>query len=584
MIATNKKLTILMILMTWTNLIIAQETNNMDAEKSRACWREKLSSDFMIWKKNPWKPLQSGQFPEQNAQECKTLIFDMAQNEYKSASFVVSNLSDKNIDIKIGQAGDDLPLTIRECYYVKGSAEVKKINDALPLFQSLAIPRQESREIWLTLSTRDLAPKTYHRALSVKSGAGQSKIVGITVRVHPISLPSNPNDLPMRTLVYDYVNNTYLNRGRRALAQEAKADLMSHYVNVACIHPDSLPWPKDKNNIKGSMDFSNLDQVLDFWMTDKKIPYLYFYAGLFESRFGETYMDETWKNNFSTWLLQFCDHLNGKGISHENFCVNFMDETTAQKHQTLLSFVKTVNPRIQTFANLTTTSTREEIENISPNLDIFSPLIYAFLPRSNDLDLIKKKARHFWIYANPLSRYPKIDCPYKWYRLIPWHAYAAKAVGCGFWCYLSGSSEKGYLPWEEDTGKRGFLPQSPRTKKISWNVVYPLNEAPADVCKMENIIPSKRWEAWREGITDIMYFDLLEKEIAKAKASGVSEKAIEQAQNALLDWPKKVLADAAQDRGPSTRLANPSLADEAREEIQNLILTLKLSAKKQANP
>ena len=62
-----------------------------------------------------------------------------------------------------------------------------------------------------------------------------------------------------------------------------------------------------------------------------------------------------------------------------------------------------------------------------------------------------------------------------------------RPTGCGFWCYSENQSKSRNL-WQHSG--------------LDYNVIYTREGAPDNVSRAEAIIPSRRWEAWREGIED----------------------------------------------------------------------------------
>jgi hypothetical protein len=72
------------------------------------------------------------------------------------------------------------------------------------------------------------------------------------------------------------------------------------------------------------------------------------------------------------------------------------------------------------------------------------------------------------------------------------------------------------------------------------------------------MVPTKRFEAWREGLEDIAYMDALSKEIAAAKAKGLNVSAAQ----SILDARESVMAGKDQGVLDEWRLAAGRLIDE----------------------
>ena len=122
----------------------------------------------------------------------------------------------------------------------------------------------------------------------------------------------------------------------------------------------------------------------------------------------------------------------------------------------------------------------------------------------------------------------KAKDPYSYFRLMPWRAFKRGQTGAGFWIYYYGLSFKpGAVPWDDTLRPRGFS-----------GVVYgkPGSPVPTDG---ENIIPSRRWEAWREGVEDYQY--LYEVQKAIDRISTENPRKAKQAQELLNNTADYVL-------------------------------------------
>ena len=152
-------------------------------------------------------------------------------------------------------------------------------------------------------------------------------------------------------------------------------------------------------------------------------------------------------------------------------------------------------------------------------------------------------------YGNPVWMYEalapaKSFSPYQYYRLMPWKAFKLGLTGVGFWTY---ANHYKISSWD-DTG----IP------KGHYNVVYKEYNSPVNTLG-EKLIPSRRWEAFREGIEDYQYLFELKKAIALNMTTNP-----EKAKKAKLMLKQQV----------DNVLQNPGDSDivyHARKEIQNAL-------------
>jgi hypothetical protein len=135
------------------------------------------------------------------------------------------------------------------------------------------------------------------------------------------------------------------------------------------------------------------------------------------------------------------------------------------------AWVKETIPSIKLYATLgEATQKSKGWERIFPYLDIAQAFSYDMLKNRN---MLKGQA---WIYSsNGISRSLS---PYSYYRMSSWKAFLRGYTGVGFWAYADIGENSS--AWE--VNDRDFA------------VIYE--------GKGDNIISSRRWEAWRMGIED----------------------------------------------------------------------------------
>ncbi|MCH8926991.1 MAG: DUF4091 domain-containing protein, partial [Proteobacteria bacterium] len=110
--------------------------------------------------------------------------------------------------------------------------------------------------------------------------------------------------------------------------------------------------------------------------------------------------------------------------------------------------------------------------------------------RDELLEFMATWGRWGWVYdANSL---PARD-PHRWYRLLHWDAWNWGLEAGGKWVYLHSTVTRDVWSDYDST---------------VWGMAYPGVDAP---------IPSKRWEAWRDGIED---YELMQQLAQAAEATG----------------------------------------------------------------
>ncbi|MDD5697969.1 MAG: hypothetical protein PHH77_05075 [Victivallaceae bacterium] len=462
---------------------------------------------------------------------------------------------------EVKAAAENSPVTIRECYPVK-LKDGKCINDALPILETLKIPPFESREVWISVDSRNLTAGTHETELSIKSKEIDYE-VKLELEVYPVKLPDCDKNFPLYTFVFDYLETPWPNRRLSPeLKKAAIEDLRKHYITVPYLGVSSIPWPAFDKNGDMNIDFSSCDEAIELW---KKEPckmlawYWHFYLPRENKpgesntvHFGKNFMSTEWKKRFSAWLPEFIAHLKEKGLTYDDFYFHVFDETTGDDLKETAKLIKQIDPKVKLFTSVLNAKKAEriqEIQNLTPVIDIFCPAFH-FVNAKDVFNLMRKKNGILWAYYNPPVIEYRATNPYIYYRLPFWHTWKNMLQGCGIWTYWVAP----HISWN-----------SSNSGKISYDLVYSGSHAPPGVSKKELIIPSKRWEAWREGVEDYLYLDILDRLTKQAEAAGVAAKTVRAAQVLIAEEVKKVTENSA----------GRELADHARRELLEKILELR---------
>ncbi len=154
----------------------------------------------------------------------------------------------------------------------------------------------------------------------------------------------------------------------------------------------------------------------------------------------------------------------------------------------------------------------------------------------------------WWTYANPPLYMPSKASPYHYYRLPVWRTWREGMTGFSIWTFKGGR-------WN-NTGKGP-----------NWGMVYQsdTDDCPPQVSRQELVVPSKRWEACREGVEDYVYLHMLRSAISDS-ALPDDASALTDAKHMLAYWTDEVI-----DRADS---GDAQLADTAKAQIIDAIITL----------
>jgi len=438
----------------------------------------------------------------------------MWQNEYESAAFNIVSCSDEPLKMAVtisslkGPSGQTIDsnktFTVRRAVYVKGS-EIGSIADALVLQNEhpFTLDPGEVTQIWLTIFNPTLAPGGYKSTISVSATTERGE--KLPQENIPISIKVDKNKFPNKVAL-NTCNWAYY---EVASASEMAEDLRSHHINVYVIPAQDLPFPRFSSDAPGIIrepNYARLDTVLgrhkyadtfliglNFSIAEKDF-----------GRFGDVeWMTPAWKEVFTSWLKELVGHLKNRGIGYDRFVLYPFDETIADDYYELAKLVKDTDPKIRLYANSFGKGPKEFMR-FRKLIDVWC-LQDSHCTRYPDwFETIKGFGKELWTYE--CLRPMKAKEPYSYYRLLPWRAFNRGQTGAGFWTYYYGLGYKpGAVPWNDTLRPHGFS-----------GVVYGAKASPVAELR-ESIVPSRRWEAWREGVEDYQYLFELQRAIKKIK-------------------------------------------------------------------
>ncbi len=483
------------------------------AKQKARIYHDKYKKPFVCLPANPMEIVfEKEVYLHDSANE---INIQMWRNENESAAFNIINCSEQTIEMNIsispligsnGQIIDsDKVFAIRRAKYVMAS-QAGSIADALILTgeNSFKIEPGQLIQIWLTIHNAELTAGDYEAKIAV-SGISQIETISINLKVYKNRLTDKS---ALNTCVWDYY--------QAASEQEIAKDLRSHYVNVCVIPAQKLPFLRfssDKPGVTRKPDYSKLDEAIKLRQ----------YAGTFllgmsfsitqkdYGRFGDIkWMSKEWKEVFSSWLEHLVSHLKELGIGYDKFALYPFDESIGDDYYELAQLIKSVDPKIRLYAN-SFGKGPDEFLRFRELIDIWCLQDSHIVKHPDWFEKIKSFSKQMWTYEcfEPM----KAQKPYSYYRLLPWRAFQRNQSGAGFWIYYYGLGyDPGAVPWNDTLRPHGFS-----------GVVYGTKTEKA-MGYSESIIPSRRWEAWREGVEDYQYLYELQQTINKIKVKD-AEKA-----------------------------------------------------------
>ncbi|MGD1041790.1 MAG: hypothetical protein ABR913_01865 [Sedimentisphaerales bacterium] len=461
-------------------------------------------SDFIVSAANPMKPLLSS---DTILEPAKTSIELSAwQGEYESAAVNIINCSENKISARAaieavklnGTVASEAEkcFTLRRAVYVKAK-QVGGTADALVLQgnNEFTIEPGETSQLWFTYFNPTLKAGKYNSnlAITAMTNDGNSlptQNININLTVEPIVFDQN---IALNT--YNWAYPTICSVTEKYLSETA-FDLQSHRTNVMVIPSNLLSFSKH-----GSDGFPELNNYFNnFGFARTYLFFLAFNNTSVRDMFG-SFMSIEWQTNFTQWLKNLTAYLKNRGIDYAGFAIYPYDETLGDDFLKVAKLIKAIDPKIRIFANNMGSGTAE-LNSFKNLIDIWCPAVETCQEHPDWLKYLQKFGKPIWTYSGLAPA--KAISPSEFYRMLPWLAFKRKQAGAGFWVYTDQGQTN---PWDELMKPMGY-----------YGVIYSSTGSPVPTSG-ENIIPSRRWEAWREGVEDYQYLYEAQVRINRLKTS-----------------------------------------------------------------
>lgn len=446
---------------------------------------------------------------------------DAFQGEFEDAALTLMNIAPTAIDVRCtfaepanGQAQKPEPelasrVTLRRALPV-GTSLHNTVIDALPEMdrsRTLTLPPGEPRQLWLTIDTRGLTAGTHELILHIGTLTEPFALQRIPLRVNiwPIELPQD---------VYDRIN--WCGFGPD-MSDQAVRDACDHHISV--IYGPPLPQvPVDEaGNPAGDVDWASFDKALE------RVPR--HFRMLFSSPPARIWPNAAPAEDapghiagLRTAINAMAQHLQQQGFQWDQWAFYPVDEpwntgfTLIPYLRKFCQAVKKAEPRALIYTDPTGLFRIEYLEEFKNLIDIWQPEINSLKRDPALAQWFRDNAKTFWAYEAPGCA--KDLLPLGHYRAQAWLGWKLGITGAGFWVYRG---EDNWWPYPDN----------------EYGVTYPA---------FGDSVPSRRWQAARDGVEDYRALHLLRAEIQNARANGHIHDAdnaqalLDKAVNDLVAW------------------------------------------------
>jgi len=484
--------------------------NNMNVEYFRLIKiaTKAVASGHVIaaYAANPWAPFGGmDEIIEDRTPEPRMTV-EAFQGEYESAAVNLFNYSGNARTVRISidafsgpeeatPVATDNVFTLRETIGVP-TQDGDLAADALPELNSgniLVIPAWDGRQLWFTINTSSLTPGTWRAKIHIKS-------LDITFVETEADLIIEIWDTPLP-------DQQPLNLCNWSGTRQPKGtfdDQIAHGTNV---FTHTIPP-------KATFDESGKIINIDYWEHDK---YMAKHAAegtiLFHNLVTLTGpsppFSPPWLNAYRSFIPAWIDHLKQLGYGYENFAFYPVDEPGLENGNNVRRFMKwaklvrACDPKIRIYANPVALITMNQLEEMAPYVDIWTPMQTQIFPKEK-LDFIHSTNTSWWNYD--CADNAKHLSPLVYYRGQAWMCWHFGHTGIGFYTYYQ----------EPDFW---FQPES----GFEYAMIY----------EGKGVVTSKRWEAVRDGVEDYTLLYTLKMSADEADRAGTDNQSVKNARQVL---------------------------------------------------
>lgn len=524
-------------------------------------WRAKGLGPIVLWQSGLWDALSPCVEPPKDSKP--VVVVKMMQNEFRAASFNISNTTDEPVAFALQVVG--LPGGVNPSYVMVHKVLWTDTHAGTPVAAALPEASRNgeayeidvlpglTQQVWFTFHPIDVVAGSYEGSVELKSP-------GVTLRV-PVSLTVYPfrfSDKPALHLGgWDYTNMA----SSRDVTEQNRALLVRHLQE----HFVDAPWatsavmPRGEYDDAGNMttppDMANFDQWLELWPGAGQ--YCVFLA--VDSSFGKWPMDtpqfETAVKAYASFWTQ---HATDKGVKPEQIVLLLVDEPSDPKQDAVIlawaRAIKASGSGLRIWEDPIYQDMSKANQEMVAACDVLCPNRCIFLAADSGYREYFAAQRErgatleFYSCSGPM----RLLDPYHYVRLQAWECWRYGAVGSYFWAFSDGG---GASSWNEYA-----LPGSAYTPLF---------------LDATSVTAGKHMEACRESVEDYEYLVMLEKAINVAAARGVSGEIVERARTLLSEGPARV-CEAKQPASYRWHKdeVDRSVADRVRVEVLDMLVAL----------
>lgn len=464
-----------------------------------------------VWAEDPFAPFAPMQLiPEERDAPAEVVI---CRDERDQALLKLCALGEEPVTVEVAIAAPEEAgaptITAREVICIDPGGGQRMYGDPLPLLDlrdgraTMTLAPGVVRALWLQIDSGGAAPGSYRATVTITPAGGAAIERAVRIRVLPVTMPA---EKPIVTWNYSYEH--YWIMPQRW--DDARRDLVAHHINAYCWPAKYLPFPKlDEDGELLPLDWSAFDAGL---RTHDNIAWLLLWPGfdwpdrqrlLIE---GLEFGSDEWRRVFTEWFTALRAGLDERGFGPDRIAWYIADEPITEPKATVVGttgeLILEIAPDALTLANPYPRVNWESLRIMDPGINLWCPMLSLF--DEEHTEFFRQGSEVLWSY----QVLPKWADPFASYRFSFWRCHELGVTGQGFWCYADAQGSN-WNPWDHE--------------RAEYAPVYEGDE--------RELIPGRRWEAWREGVEDYTLLWLLDR-AAEGDLTADQRRAVDEARAA----------------------------------------------------
>ncbi len=485
-------------------------------------WKAGNTGSFIYWQDtNPWDTFDPKALPQQWGETTPLSVY-LYGDEQEDVVLNLLNVSSEAVQVRCAFQAPSFGeqwvkqdpdwadhITFRRGLRIPLSPD-RMVLDALPELdrsRTITLPPGEVVQLWIVVDSRGMPSGMHEHAFYLGSLEGRPTIyeVPLQIAISPIRLPEG---------VYAQMNWVGVDLDKTS--DQQLQDMLAHGITVA--YGPRLPQLQldEQGNLAAAPDWSYTDKALArlpkyFQVLWHQPPPVQWPEGLKVAQ-----EDLLYEKGFITAVKTLAAHLHSIDWGYERWGLYPYDEpwltgfTIIPALRQFCERVRKADSKVRNYADPTGLLRVEYVDEFKELIDIWQPEI-NILKRDPALrQWFKEHADAYWAYE--ATDPGKGLLPLGYYRGYAWLAWILGLDGAGFWVYKAFDI---YWPLECS----------------HWSVVYSTDD---------EVTPSRRWEAVRDGQEDYRLFYALREAIETARHAGHVE-AADRAQTLLKQAVQEVV-------------------------------------------